>query len=98
MAAKLAANLLEEPDRPSVRFGERARAVAESRPPVVAGAPRRALENQSGAEAFGQRGVRAKVSSQRGLTIRSLQQVEDGEIGKVETLEKDERRLDAAVR
>src|SRR5262249_57876765 len=71
--------------------------VPEPRPPVGAGAPRRALENQPGAEALGQPRIAPEVSFQRRVALRPPQHIERGEIGQLELLQKDERGLDAAV-
>jgi len=96
--SELSANFLQKADRSSIRLRELGRAVAKPGPPLGARAPRRALEDQPGHKAPSEGGVAAKVLSQRGLAVRSLQQIEGGEIGELEALEKDERRFDAAVR
>ena len=89
--------LPEHGDGVTGEVGELLGAVAEPGGPVGAGPPRRGLEDDADAVAPRDGEVALEVAHQGGPALGVVEQGEGGEVGQVEAVVEDERRLEPAV-
>ena len=89
--------LSHELDRSPVDGGEPDRVVAEACAPVEVRPPRRRVDHHRGAEPPAEVEVGLVVVGERGATDLGVEQRERGEVGQVDAVVEDERRLESAV-
>src|SRR5690606_20839984 len=89
---------LHERDAHAIDLSERLARVAELGTPVRIGAPRRRLENEAELGSTRRLDVRRKVFRQYITACLTAQQLAGGEVGEVNAVQEDQRRLEPAVR